>query len=94
MMAGGSNGAGRQTISIGPRGIVLPAQNPNADFVGDGSRAGGPPGAAGTRPNNWSDNHQAPSTAEAAALAGAHQSTPLAIALPPTSLAATYCWKQ
>ena len=33
MLAGGGNAAGRQTISIGPRGIVLPAQNPNADFV-------------------------------------------------------------
>ena len=70
MLAGGGNAAGRQTISIGPRGIVLPAQNPNADFVADGSRAGGLPGAAGARPNNWSDNHQAPTTAEAAALAG------------------------
>ena len=70
MMAGGGNGAGRQTISIGPRGIVLPTQNPNADFTADGSRAGGPAGAAGARPNNWSDNHLAPTAAESAALAG------------------------
>lgn len=66
----GNGGGGRQTISIGPRGIVLPSQNPGADFAADGGRAGGAAGAGGSRPNNWSDNHLAPTPAEAAVLAG------------------------
>lgn len=81
MMAGGGNGASRQTIAIGPRGIILPAQHPNAEFAADGSRAGGPLGAAGARPNNWSDNHLAPTAAESTALAGGS---------PPASLQGQY----
>ena len=70
MVTGGVNGGGRQTISIGPRGIVLPSVNPGADFAADGARGGVPAGAGSSRPNNWSDNHLAPTAAESAALAG------------------------
>ena len=74
MTAGGSNGGGRQTISIGPRGIILPAQGPTADYTVDTGRPAGQAGTAGARPNNWSDNHLAPSATESAALAGELQS--------------------
>ena len=80
MMPGGGTGSGRQTISIGPRGIVLPTQSPSADYAADGSRAGGPAGAASARPNNWSDNHLAPTAAESAALAGEPQALLLSVA--------------
>ncbi len=70
MLTGAGHPAGRHTISIGPRGIVLPSQNPGADFAADSGRPGGPPGASSSRPNNWSDNHLALTAAESAALAG------------------------
>ena len=68
MITGATNGGGRQTISIGPRGIVLPSQNPGADFAAEAGRPGAAP--TSSRPNNWSDNHLAPSAAESAHLAG------------------------
>ena len=58
-----------------------PAQDPSGDFMADRSRAGGPLGAAGFRPNNWSDDQQAPMAAEAAAVAGELQRAPHLLAL-------------